>query len=154
MTNVHDASDSGMTVSMLAPITAKAGLQASRDSVGCLEPPLGSATRSLDMSARHAHPALPDDARIDSSSLLDGRHTQHKRIVRNVPPHHCSRANKGIPPNRRATDNGGIGTNGRPASHQSARILIVTHDLRPWVNDIRKDTRRSTEDIVFEFHPV
>src|SRR4029450_254925 len=70
-----------------------------------------------------------------------------------LPSHHCSRANKGIPPNHRTTDNGGIGANGRPASHQGARILIVTHDLCTWGNDVCKDTRRSTEDIIFEFHP-
>src|SRR4029450_8420482 len=75
-------------------------------------------------------------------AFLDGRHTQHKCIVRNVPSHHCSRANKGIPPNRRATDDGGIGANGRPASHQGARILIVTHDLRTWVDDVSKNKAR------------
>ena len=80
-------------------------------------------------------------------------HPQHKRIVGHITPHHCPRPNKGIAPNRRATDNRGIGTNRRPASHQGPRILLTAPDLGAWVDHIRKDTRRPTEDIVFEFHP-
>src|ERR1043166_256973 len=86
-------------------------------------------------------------------AALHRRHPQHKRIVRHIPPHHRSRANEGIAPNRRPTDNGGIGPNRGPAAPHGARILIVPHDLCPGVHDIRKDTRRPTEDIVFEFHP-
>src|SRR5262245_47468770 len=86
-------------------------------------------------------------------TFADCRHTQHEGIVRDLSPHHGPRPDKGIPPNRRAADNRGIGTDGRPASHQRAGILIVTHDLRAWIHDVRKDTRWPTEDIVFEFHP-
>src|SRR5215470_4792661 len=85
-------------------------------------------------------------------AFLDCWHPQHERIIWHVVAHDSSSADEGIPPDGYPTHNGGISANGGPPSHQRPGIEMVTHDLRPWIDDIREYTRGATEDIIFQFH--
>src|SRR5262245_53336077 len=80
----------------------------------------------------------------------DGWHTEHQRIVRDITPHHCPGPNKGILPNSGATDYRRIGTDGGPAAYQGARIQMMAHNLRAWVDDIGEDARRAAEDVILQ----
>src|SRR5262245_18718465 len=81
-----------------------------------------------------------------------GRHPQHQRMVGHIAAHYCARANKGVASDRGPADDSSISTDGCPAPHQRAQILVMANDLRAGIDHIRKYTGRTAENIIFQLH--
>ena len=82
------------------------------------------------------------------------RRPNDQRIVRHVFGHHRAGADKGVSSDRNPTDNRAVGAQRRPFLYQCGFQLSHAGNFAPRIEDIRKDHRRPTEDIIFKSHAL
>ena len=77
----------------------------------------------------------------------------HERVVWNIACDHRTGGHKAILAQYHAADDRCIRPNGSASSHQGSFVLVFPFDVTAWIDHIREDHGRSTEDIVFKLHP-
>ena len=83
---------------------------------------------------------------------LPGRHTGHQGIIFYVFRHNGTSGYQGAAPYRMTAHYCAIRTEGGSLAHARTRVHSVHREVRPRSIYIRKNARRTTEDIVFKFN--
>jgi hypothetical protein len=94
--------------------------------------------------AHHTVPVTADPA------FAGSRNTQHERVIRNIASDYSACSDKGVTTDRGTTDDRRVGANSGPTAYQCFLVKVLSYDFGSGVDHIGKNTRWTTEDVVFQ----